>query len=61
MIEISKEEKKLIQARYPMVHIRRTVKQKSKRGRYFMTEAAGPMRMLKNIRDGQIVSTEEGG
>ena len=61
MIEITKEEKRLITERYPNVHIRRTVKQKSKRGRYFMTEDTGPMRLLRAIREGKLVPTEKGG
>ena len=59
MVEVTKEEKMAILERYPNVHVRRTMKTESKRGRYFMVEAPGPMRMLQWIRSGKLV--EEGG
>lgn len=50
MILISMDEKKTIREQYPNVHIVRTVKQKSKRHRYYMEEQSGPMRLLRKIR-----------
>ena len=50
MILISVDEKKTILEQYPDVHIVRTVKQKSKRHRYYMEEQGGPMRLLRKLR-----------
>lgn len=47
MIAISKEEKAVIAERFPNVHIVRTMKQKSKRHRYYCEESKGVMRYLK--------------
>jgi len=50
MVMISGEEKKAIRKEYPRVHIVRTMKQRSKRHRYYMVEEAGPMRLLRRLR-----------
>lgn len=50
MVIISAHEKEVISARMPDVHIRRTVKQKSKRHKYYMEENKGAMRLLKELR-----------
>lgn len=50
MIAISANEKNVIAKKYPDVHIRRTVKQKSKRHHYYMEEARKAMRLLNSLR-----------
>lgn len=50
MVLISKEEKEYISENYPKVHIVRTMKQKSKRHRYYCEEAAPVMRYLNAKR-----------
>lgn len=50
MIIISAREKEIIAERLPNVHIRRTVKQKSKRHRYYMEESRNAMRLLRDLR-----------
>lgn len=60
MIEITKEEKKIITAAFPDTVVRRTVKQKSKRGRYFMTEDPDQMRLLHSLRSGKSVLIDKG-
>lgn len=50
MVAITKEEKDIISEKYPQVHIVRTVRQKSKRHRYYCEEAGCVMRLLKNLR-----------
>lgn len=50
LIAISAREKQIIAEQYPDVHIRRTVKQKSKRHRYYMEENKNAMRILKSLR-----------
>ena len=50
MISITVDEKKKIREAYPNVHIVRTMKQRSKRHRYYMAEESGPMRMLRKLR-----------
>lgn len=47
MIAISKQEKEAIVKRFPNVHIVRTMKQKSKRHRYYCEESKGVMRYLE--------------
>lgn len=46
IILISKDEYKKIREKFPELHIRRTVAQKSKRGRYYMTERRDAMLYL---------------
>lgn len=50
MIAISAKEKETISEEMPNLHIRRTVKQKSKRHRYYMEESKGAMRLLRDLR-----------
>lgn len=50
MITITSQEKEIIVERMPNVHIRRTVKQKSKRHKYYMEENRNAMRLLKELR-----------
>ena len=53
MIIITSKEKEVIAERMPNVHIRRTVKQKSKRHKYYMEENRNAMRLLKELRTGK--------
>ena len=51
MIAINKEEKDIISKMYPAVHIVRTMKQKSKRHRYYCEENRSAMALLQSLRD----------
>lgn len=51
MIAINKAEKEIISAKFSKVHIVRTMKQKSKRHRYYCEEARQVMRFLKMYRN----------
>ena len=50
MVIITSQEKEAIMKRIPNVHIRRTVKQKSKRHRYYMEENKKSMELLMQLR-----------
>lgn len=50
MILISREEKQAVLEKFPSVHIVRTMKQDSKRHRYYMVEEPGPMKVIKQMR-----------
>lgn len=50
MILINKDEAAALRERYPGVHIVRTMKQKSKRGRYYCEETPKVMRFISEIR-----------
>lgn len=50
MVIITKEEKNLIREKFPNVHIVRTMKNRSKRHRYYMEERQEPMKMLRALR-----------
>lgn len=50
LIAINEREKKAIAERLPGVHIRRTVKRKSKRHQYYMEEDREAMRILRSLR-----------
>lgn len=50
LIAISAREKESIIQKVPDIHIYRTVKQKSKRHRYYMEENKSAMRVLKELR-----------
>ena len=50
MISITKEEKDAIRQAYPRVHIVRTMKQKSKRHRYYCEEESAVMAFLRRMR-----------
>lgn len=59
MIAINKEEKDIISKAYPNVHIVRTMKQKSKRHRYYCEENRGAMSLLKSLRDQYLYSSKQ--
>lgn len=50
MILITKDEKDYISKNFPKAHIVRTMKQKSKRHRYYCEEAPSVMRYLASVR-----------
>lgn len=50
MILITKEEKEAISKLYPDAHIVRTMRQKSKRHRYYCEESRGVMNYLSQAR-----------
>ncbi len=50
MVQITKAEKDAITVRYPGTYIVRTMKQKSKRHRYYCVESGPVMRYLKELR-----------
>lgn len=51
MICVSKEEAKELRRLIPGVSIRRTVKQKSKRGKMYVTESERVLDAIKKLRD----------
>lgn len=51
MIAINKDEKDIISARFPNVHIVRTMKQKSKRHHYYCEESKPVLKLLREMRD----------
>lgn len=51
MIAINKAEREIISQRLPNVHIVRTMKQKSKRHRYYCEETKQVLRLLRQIRE----------
>lgn len=53
MIAINEKEKQIIVEECPSIHIRRTVKDKSDRHRYYMEERSDAMRALRSLRSGQ--------
>lgn len=59
MIAISKEEKDYISKNIPSAHIVRTMKQKSKRHRYYCEESAPVMRYLNKVRNAERSSRVE--
>ena len=63
MIAINKAEKDAIRAQFPNVHIVRTMKQKSKRHRYYCEESRPVLRYLNKMRgnDGVDNNAREGG
>ena len=61
MIAISKQEKDVIVKRFPNVHIVRTMKQKSKRHRYYCEESRGVMRYPNEVRNKGVQIKREGG
>lgn len=50
MVLISKEEKEAIREKFPMTNIVRTMRQRSKRHRYYCEEAPQVMRYLNALR-----------
>lgn len=61
MIAITKAEKDAIVAQYPNVHIVRTMKQRSKRHRYYCVEDRRVMRMLDKMRNPNAANETIGG
>lgn len=56
MILISKEEKEKISKRFPNIHITRTMKQKSKRHKYYCEEGRAVLSYLDELRSEGIVA-----
>jgi len=55
MISIYKEEAKALRESLPGVHIVRTVKGKSNRGRYYCEETKQVIKFLNTLRNGAVV------
>lgn len=60
MIAISKSEKEIIAKRFPNVHIVRTMKQRSKRHRYYCEETTSVMKFLNRTRSQGAVTANNG-
>lgn len=58
MVLITKKEKEQIQERFPNAHIARTMKQKSKRHKYYCEENRAVMRFLNELRNKVVVKDE---
>lgn len=58
MIAITKNEKAEINKRFPNAHIVRTMKQKSKRHRYYCEETDRVLAFIKSLREGRGVSID---
>jgi hypothetical protein len=58
VIQISKSEAAELRRRCPKVHIVRTMKQKSHRGNYFVEETVAAIRVIKELRSGEIGADE---
>lgn len=58
MVLISKEEKEKINRRFPRVHIARTMKQKSKRHKYYCEETRAVMKYLEELRGEDVAFNE---
>lgn len=56
MVLISKEEKEKISKRFPNIHITRTMKQKSKRHKYYCEEGVAVLKYLGELRTERIVA-----
>lgn len=54
LIAITSQEKEIIMERVPNVHIRRTVRQKSSRHKYYMEESKNAMRLLRELRNNGV-------
>lgn len=50
MISVTLEEKNAIRERFPKVHIARTMKGDSKRHHYYVEEAPGVMKLVRQMR-----------
>ena len=55
MIAVTKTEKELIIKKFPDIHIVRTMKQKSKRHRYYCEEQKPVMNYLRRLRNNNSV------
>lgn len=53
MIAITENEKKAICKMLPGVHIARTMKQRSSRHRYYLSEEPAAVQCLRELREGQ--------
>ena len=60
MILINKEEATAIREKFPNTNIVRTMKQKSKRHKYYCEENRGVVRFLNSIRNGDKPSVAKG-
>lgn len=58
MLAITKFEASELRRRCPNVHIVRTMKQKSRRGNYFCEETVAAIRVIKELRSGEISDIE---
>lgn len=58
MLAITKFEASELRRRCPSVHIVRTMKQKSRRGNYFCEETVAAIRVIKELRSGEISDIE---
>ena len=58
MIAINKNEAMSVREKFPMVHIRRTMKQKSKRHHYFCEESRGVKSLLREMRTPAMAFTK---
>lgn len=56
MVLISKEEKEKISKRFPNIHITRTMRQKSKRHKYYCEEGGAVLKYLEELRTERIVA-----
>lgn len=61
MIAVTKEEVEAIRKLFPYAHTVRTMKQKSKRHRYFCEEAKPVLRYLSKVRDVDLGVGMKGG
>jgi hypothetical protein len=61
LVVINAEEKNLIAEKLPNVHIRRTVKQKSKRHVYYMEEDKKAMLLLRQMRQPKSAQPSKAG
>ena len=61
MVLITKAEKQAIAERFPNICIVRTMRQRSKRGRYYMEEAPRAMRYLNTVRNRGVTETHTKG
>lgn len=50
MVSVNKTEKEAIKQKFPNAHIMRTVKQKSKRHKYYCEETSAVMKFLNELR-----------
>ena len=60
LIAINKQEKEAIRERYPDIYIVRTMKQKSKRHRYYCVESPKVLRLLDRMRNPENFEREGG-
>ena len=61
MLAINKTEAEAIRNRFPDAHIVRTMKQKSKRHRYYCEETSKVLRLIAELRESGNPTPEGGG